>query len=80
MITFFSRVDSNALTPSSSTVGGISIASKLASLKAEAAIVTNSELGANVMLKDPDVHDSNALVPKLVTPDGMVRGPRDVQD
>ena len=80
MITFFRCVDSNELTPISSTVGGITIASKLESLKAEASIVTNSELGANVILKDPDVHDWNALVPKLVTPDGMVRGPRDVQD
>ena len=57
MITFLRRVDSNALTPSSSTVGGISIASKLESLKAEASIVTNSELGANMILKEPDVHD-----------------------
>ena len=80
MITFFRRVDSNELTPISSTVGGITIASKLESLKAEASNVTNLELGANVILKDPDVHDSNALVPKLVTLDGMVRGPRDVQD
>ena len=80
MITFFRGVDSNALAPISSTVGGITIASKLESLKAEASIFTNSELGANVILKDPDVHESNALVPKLVTPDGMVRGPRDVQD
>ena len=80
MITFFRRVDSNALAPIYSTVGGITIASKLESLKADASIVTNSELGAKVILKDPYVHDSNALVPKLVTPDGMVRGPRDVQD